>query len=291
MYLAAGLEQATVQAVTTLALIDLSLLDTIQKRAPELTPRDGHWGKAFPGTHPALEAEGRMLLISPAELWGLWGRWNTALFEARQGDEGEEPAITLLRRVDRWNPTDLTLFCCDWMQRNIEGYCGDALQGDERPVRAIEAVRGYLQGTVTAEALEEARAAAAEMMEAIPDMRKSVFEATDEEARLVRARKVASGAVMLATRDGARQAPGTRARRGMDAVFQACCYNKGGWIAAKIIGRRREAELLAFLGVGTKKERAAIEAGKTLTGEPVGSRYAWSTETGETVDAARFEAE
>ena len=81
-----------------------------------------------------------------------------------------------------------------------------------------------------------------------------------------------------------------RERRASEAAFQAGCRTPAAWLAAKILGRYREADLLEYLDVGTDPEREAIRAGKSPDGGWRGVRYAADMSTGEVIDISSEQA-
>jgi hypothetical protein len=82
-------------------------------------------------------------------------------------DHGDKIVVRkarLLERVETWNETTMVLFAADCAEAVLH-YFEDALPGDDRPRKAIEAARAYARGEVdaagAAEAAEAARAARA----------------------------------------------------------------------------------------------------------------------------------
>ena len=74
------------------------------------------------------------------------------------GSNGVEDAIWALRAVDD-HKREIRLFAADCAESVLHIY-EDAHPGDDRPRKAIEAARRYANGEISAEELEEARAAA-----------------------------------------------------------------------------------------------------------------------------------
>jgi hypothetical protein len=222
--------------------------------------------------------------ITADDLWNCWPRWDWSLFSI-EGDSDDPSRVRVVARVRRWNPADLFLFCVAQVQKAVLRWFGQWAPEDERPLRAVEAARAFAVGEIDAATLATARAEAIAAWREISPANASVFQATEEERQTVRAKLVAMAAALLATPDAPDEPVGTHARQAMDRVFEASCHNPGGWIAAKVLGRHREADLCEYIGVGTPAEWAASREGRTLSGEWRPVRQVWGVSSGAVIDA------
>jgi len=148
-----------------------------------------------------------------------------------------------------------------------------------------------MAGTVTVQQLEEARREAKRAWDQVKKVTCGVYQASHEELQKARAWYIARAATLLAGVGAQSDDIGVLAREAVDAAFSAACFNPGAHIAAKVLGRRREADLLAYLEVGTPHEREAIREGKTVTGGSRRVGYAMGVVTGEPVDLSNVPKE
>jgi hypothetical protein len=253
------------------ALLSPHLVRKLEDERSPVLPRDSE-----PGVWFDHEGDGTSTGRRLRRLEDLWGAWDTVLFVAEsRGERVEEHGIVqanqtqLVARIERWCEDSFRRFAIQYVRETLETnarvFAGE-ISADPRPLRAVEAAQRFLDQEIKDTELEEARDAARDAYKAINVTVENVFTARRETLMRAKAKDMALAATLLTTRDAPDQEIGTMMRRAVHAAFSSHCRTPGAPIAAKIHGRQREAEFLAFLGLGTEEEREEIHDGTGRSG-------------------------
>jgi hypothetical protein len=256
------------------ALLSSQLVRKLEDERSSVLPRDGEPGVWFDREGGVTSNGGELQRLE--DLWGYWSAWDTVLFVAEsRGEQVEEQGSVqasetrLVARIESWCEDSFRRFAIRYVRETLETnarvFAGE-IAADPRPLRAVEAAQRFLDQEIEDTELEAARDAALDAYKAIDVTVANVFTARRETLMCARAKDMALAATLLATPDAPDQETGTMMRRAVHAAFSSHCRTPGAPIAAKVLGRQREAEFLALLGLGTEEERTAIHDGTVRSG-------------------------
>jgi hypothetical protein len=256
------------------ALLSSQLARKLEDERSPVLPRDGEPGVWFDREGGVTCNGGELQRLE--DLWQYWNAWDTVLFVANgRGERVEEHGIVqasqtrLVARIERWCEDSFRRFAIRYVRETLETnatvFAGE-IPADSQPLRAVEAAQRFLDGEISDTELDAARDEALDAYNAIDVTVENVFTARRETLMRAKAKDMALAATLLTTRDAPDQEIGTMMRRAVHAAFSSHCRTAGAPIAAKVMSRQREAEFLAFLGLGTEEEREEIHDGSVRSG-------------------------